>query len=385
MGAEKRKFRLQQAIIEIVGGKVLERWFICDSGIPVTELCDFLNAKSISSSKTGKTYGNALVLWLNFLHMRGKKYKHATHKDVRAFIHAVGMGVSMDPQILYLVPRLRLDTIKLYINIIKEMYKYIDGANIPDDVPISRKAKIAGQKKARHSYLYGNIWQKDIDCYLSDIDILALPKKKEIYSHFDQETIDAIMPNLTRLRDKAVFAVLLEGLRIDEVLSTDIGGYDNKNRIKPGAAKGLQKEDIEYIHFTRPDTETYIDAYIYNERNPLENHLNKVLVPLFVNLRKGEGLGQRLSYSNFNQILKSAAKRAGLDPKKVVTHSGRRTDTENLLIHQAFHPEDGITDEFIKKKRLWKTNQIERYRDRHSLVVSAKTAEMIRDRKRTEK
>lgn len=385
MSAGARKFMLQRATIQIADAQALDRWFICAWGIPVMVLCDFLASKSTGSSKTGKTYGNALVLWLNYLFMKGKTYEKATYGDARAFIHSVGMGISLDPKILHLIPIITLDTIKLYISVIRGMYKYIDNIRISDDTPISRKQQIAGRKKAKHSYLYGNIWQKDVDSYLADIDILALPKKKEIYSHFDQETINAIMSNLRSLRDKAVFALLLEGLRIDEVLSTDMDGYDNKNRIKPGASKGLQKEDIEFIQFTNPETENYLNAYIYNERNRLENDLNKVLQPLFVNFRKGTDIGKRLTYSNFNQIIKCAAKQAGLDPKKVVTHSGRRTDTENLLIHQVFHPEDGITDEFIKKKRLWKTNQIGRYRDRHSLVIAANTAEKIRDRKSSEK
>ena len=379
MSAEMRKYMLKPAILQIADGQALERWFICASGIPVMEMCDFLTAKSVRSKKTGKTYGYALILWLNYLDMRGKTYENATVGDVRAFIHSVGMGVSLDPKVLYLVPIITLDTMKLYLNIIKGFYRYIDNVKICDDTPISRKQKIASKKKAKHSYLYGNIWQTEINDYLSNIDLLALPKKKVIYSHFSVKMIDAIMANLHRLRDKAVFALLLEGLRIDEVLSTDMCGYDNQNRVLPGSVKGRQKEDIEWIYFTRPETETYLNSYIYSERNQLENKINKVLDPLFVNFRTGKDVGQRLTYNNFEQILKAAAKNAGLDPKKVVTHSGRRTDTENLLIHQAMHPKDGITDEFIKKKRLWQTNQIERYRDRHSTVIAAITAKMIRD------
>lgn len=51
-----------------------------------------------------------------------------------------------------------------------------------------------------------------------------------------------------------------------------------------------------------------------------------------------------LSYRNYLAILKGCAWRAGIDPAKIRTHSGRSTKAMEFIEHQILHPEDGLTD-----------------------------------------
>lgn len=205
------KSLLKKAIIQTESGD-LERWFVCNPYLPVMDVCDFLNAKSLRSSATGKTYGSVLVLWMNFLDKLGRKYNEATFGNVRAFIHSVGMGISPDPKILSLAPQLTMNSMKYYIIVLRELYYYLDCGMVPDDIPIMRRTR-ASRNKAKHSYLYGSIWETEINTYLGMVNILSLKTRKKKITHFTSDQIERLLTAFKNLRDKAVFSLLLEGLR----------------------------------------------------------------------------------------------------------------------------------------------------------------------------
>ncbi|MBS7407000.1 MAG: hypothetical protein KIG15_05060, partial [Coriobacteriales bacterium] len=118
-----------------------------------------------------------------------------------------------------------------------------------------------------------------------------------------------------------------------------------------------------------------LEEYLYNERSAVEGKLidSGVLVPteIFLNLREREGsFGKPMAYHNALEIIKRAAKHAGLDPAKVRTHSGRSTKMEELLRQQALDPAS-LTDNQILDIMGWKSmGSAEPYKNRQDRVTA---------------
>lgn len=98
-----------------------------------------------------------------------------------------------------------------------------------------------------------------------------------------------------------------------------------------------------------------------------------MLIPteIFLNLREREGsFGKPMAYHNALEIIKRAAKHAGLDPAKVRTHSGRSTKMEELLRQQALDPAS-LTDNQILDIMGWKSmGSAEPYKNRQDRVTA---------------
>ena len=86
---------------------------------------------------------------------------------------------------------------------------------------------------------------------------------------------------------------------------------------------------------------------------------------LFLNLKnRADSYGTPVKYHNMLEIIKKAAKNAGLDPKRIRTHSGRSTKAGELFRMQAKNPAS-ITDNQILEIMGWKNlSSAEPYKNR---------------------
>ncbi|MCR4436675.1 MAG: hypothetical protein QHH06_13005 [Clostridiales bacterium] len=126
MQMENKRFRLKRFKFETDNGKVIEKYMITDNLIPVFEINQWIEVKSIRKVSTGKEYAGRLVVFLNFLDSRGVEYDAATNKNVLDFIHSLVYGDLQDLKIKSIDTALTYRTLSKYITVIAELYKWMD-------------------------------------------------------------------------------------------------------------------------------------------------------------------------------------------------------------------------------------------------------------------
>lgn len=358
-----KRFKVDKAKLLIEDGKQLDYWIITDNLLPNFEINQWIDNKSIRKVSTGKEYANKLVVFLNFLDRSNKSFKEVKAKDIESFFKYLIYGDSLDLNIQSLDGRLSYSTFQKYSTVIKEFYKWYDGANE-----------------------YAHIWNHDYESFIK-IHIHKLNGKREYKKWYTEKEKEVIISNLKTLRDKALFLMTLEGFRIDEGLSMKLKNYDSYNRlIKPTRSKGkpnaTTKNNLLRTIALPVSTCEVIDRYINTERVTAEYESGILSEYIFLNLKKGVNQGQPLSYRNYYEILKRAAKRGNMDPEKIRTHSGRSTKAMEMIEHQIEYPEDGITDLIIMEQFGWKSlNSIEPYKNHNNEAVAKKVLERIQGRK----
>ncbi|MER2106911.1 MAG: tyrosine-type recombinase/integrase [Solibacillus sp.] len=342
-------------------------YFILFDGLPLFEVNRWLEYKGMNSSLTSKKYAFALMKFFTYLHDKNKSYKDVTKRDIVLFIDYLLFNNDSE-NILSFESSISYQTASGYLTVIKEFYRYLedvtnDGLNLMYSTDKKRTAS--------HSYLYGQVWDMDI----KELLVHKLPRIKSTKEHlkwYTEEDKQAILSNFNSLRDKALFALTLEGMRISEVINLDMTDYLSNEGIisipksKNGKARivPLQETTIELI-----------ENYLYNERSIVEGALG-FLDALFINLKEGKSYGKRISYRNSLNLIKTAAEKAGFNPEGIRTHSGRSTRTMELLKYQSEHPEDNLTDEQIRLMMGWSSSKslepYMNYRDESVLVALAK-------------
>jgi len=136
--------------------------------IPLLEINQYLEQKSLRSSKTGKQYAKKLVVYLNWLDQKDLPYAEATNKHVKAFFHELIFGCpsSEDQSVQSMQSELSYSTISSYVTVITDFYRWLDD-NYESRVSFRHDKDI---KRAKKSYLYGQIYSSDykyiIDRYL---------------------------------------------------------------------------------------------------------------------------------------------------------------------------------------------------------------------------
>lgn len=368
-------FQVREAFLPQDGGDYLVRWYIYRDFLPVDAINQFLHKKSGRSSGTGKTYAYGLVVWLNFLHQRGVEYHEATLSDVEAFKDFLAYGFHCNSNILKITSEITYRTLSLIVTAIQGFYRWFED-HVKVFAPTPPTFKSIAHRKTTHSFLYGQIYEAHVD-EIIDIENMRL-KLSHYKKHWLTETEKTIILRafLTE-RDRAVFMLLCEGMRIDEVLSVKYSAYDNKElTLKPSRSKGHSDEyedKFRIIAFHDSRTAEHIDRYIQTERASVEAALGDLLVPLFVNMKKHDGsFGEAIGYRNWWGILKTAVKKAGLNPSEYSTHVGRRSFVQEKL-------EDGEDHEIIRQLLGWASlSPLDAYRDARSKVVIKNAAEKRR-------
>lgn len=377
----KKKYAIQKAIIESNNGNQHQSYLITKDFSPLLEINQYLEQKSLRSSKTGKQYAKKLVVYLNWLDQRDLSYEEATNKHVKAFIHElifIYPGVE-DQSVQSMNSELSYSTISFYVTVITDFYRWLDD-NYESRVSFRHDKDI---KRAEKSYLYGQIYSSDykyiIDRYLPRMN----PSKDYIKWYTDHEK-KLICSNFMTLRDECVFRLTLEGMRIDEALSVRLDDFDaDAGIIKPSRSKG--KPSVTYgrenhlrVVALPSKTREVIARYLTTERMQAENNSMHISQYIFINLKTGRYQGQPLSYRNYLRILKTASKKAGLNPDRIRTHSGRSTKVMNVLEYSALHPENALTDVEIHEVFGWKsTDSIEPYRNHNNPGIAKSIIEKL--------
>lgn len=345
---------------------------ILDNGEREPVLSNWVSCKSIRKVSTGKEYGSRLVFYLNYINSIGIEYPDADNEVVKKFINYVIYGGRDSANTVSMIPLVTYNTLSGYITAVTEFYKWLDN-NYSSNMKFLHRRDTIHVKK---SFLYGQIYSQDYK-YLIDRYIPSLKERKEYIKWYSKEEKEQLCSHFKSIRDEAVFRITLEGFRIDEVLSMELECYDAlKGLIQPMRSKGKYNAfsaDNNGLRIVALPEKTcnVINEYIQKERNQAEMESGIISQKLFINIKKGNDFGMPLAYRNYLKILKRCAKRAGLDPSKIRTHSGRSTKVMEYVEHQIKHPEDGITDAILLECFGWKSiESIQPYKNHNNPAIA---------------
>lgn len=376
---KENKFLVKKAKEYTISGKERITYQILNNNLPMFKVNKFLEYVGRNSENTGYQYASKLSNFLKFLHYKRKKnYKEATKVDISKFIDSILFN-SSDGFLKIDGGRVSYGTINTYLAVIKKFYLYLED-ELDEDINIEFKKS---KRSAKHTYLYGQIWDIDVKSIL-DSRIEKMKPETDYIKWYTEEQIEALKDNLNSLRDKAVFELTLEGLRIDEVLSLRVEDIDfDENKVYPYRSKGKETGKTGRVVVIKQSTAKLLNDYMFNERDIAlmnkEDTDDEFLYPdeMFINIRGGEFLAKPLKYRNYIEILKKAGNRAGLEYERVRTHSGRSTKTMELLHYQAENT-DKLTDEQIRQCMGWRNaDSINPYINRMDERLGIKTAEKI--------
>lgn len=376
---ENEKFKVKKAKGCTISGNEQITYQILNNNLPMFKVNKFLEYIGRNSENTGYQYACKLCSFLKFLHYkRNKNYTEATKSDVTKFIDSILFN-SSEGFLRIDEGRATYSTVNVYLSVIKRFYLYLED-ELNEEINIEFKKS---KRSANYMYLYGQIWDIDIKAILSN-RIEKMKSNVDYIRWYTEEQLDAIKDNFNSLRDKAIFELTLEGLRIDEVLSLRVEDIDFiENKVYPYRSKGKETGKTGRTVVIKESTSKLLNDYMFNERDIAlinkEELDDEFIYPneMFLNLKNGKFLAKPLKYRNYIEILKKTGERAGLDYKKIRTHSGRSTKTMDFLYYQAENP-GKITDEQIKQCMGWSNaNSINPYVNRMDERMGIKTAERI--------
>ncbi len=382
MDVESMKYKVVNGKVPLDNGKTENRWFIVEGVMPVFEVNEWIEKKSGRKLSTGKKYAYSLVKFLNYLDLKEKSYLQANKKDVEYFIDYLIFGITPDFNYANIEGQVTYSTIRGYITAITEFYRWLEDNGLNESMKFKKKKDYYN---ANEAYLYGQIWGSDYNVIIDD-RISRLKPSREYIKWYTDEEIKALKSNFLTLRDRVIFLLTMQGLRIDEVLSIRLIDYDRDELIiKPYRSKGKEIGQGRPVVLMEELCEE-IDNYIWNERAEAETNSGKISDMMFINIRSGDSQGEPLKYEAYIQILKGCAKRAGLAPEKIRTHSGRSTKTMELLQHQVNYPDDNLTDEMIRQIMGWtNSSSINPYKNHQDIRLAKIASEKVQRRKTNKK
>lgn len=371
-----RRFRVECFRFKTESGGDIEKYMITDNYIPLFQVNQWLELKSIRKASTGQEYAKKLATFFNWLNNHGISFKKATTRHVRQFLHHLIFGNMLNEQLLSAEVSVGRSTLQTYITVITGFYSWLDEI---DQTDMLWKSKCI---YADNSFLYGQIYNYEYR-YLVDGYTAMLKPGRDYIKWYDDTTKDALCSNFLTLRDEAVLRLTFEGFRIDEVLSITLDSYNAIDRIvqptrSKGRANASRRSNPLRVVALPEKTCSIIDRYIQTERATAEMESGRISQYLFINLNSGRTQGTPLRYHNYLKILKRCAKRAGLDPSKIRTHNGRSTKAMEFLEHQALHPEDNITDGIIMESFGWRSfSSIDHYRNHNNQIIAKSVMEKL--------
>jgi site-specific recombinase XerD len=383
INTSEKRFKMAKFRFETDAGEYIDRHMITDNLLPMCEINQWIEMKSLRSPGTGRDYASKLVVFLNYLDHSGIEYQDAGNKHVLNFIHNLIYGDLISLTIKSPATVVSYSTLIKYIAVITGFYRWLDN-NVGTNMQFGKKAN---PTRAKKSFLYGQIYTYEY-LYLIDGVLPQLKGKHDYAKWYTQEDKQRLLDGLLSLRDKAVFLLTLEGFRIDEVLSMTLDSYNVTNHmIQPTRSKGKPDARLGSNHLRTvalpAETCEIINRYIETERTQAENESCRISQNLFINVNRGVYQGKPLMYSNYIKCLKRGAERVGMNPARIRTHNGRSTKAMEYLEHQALHPEDGITDVLIAESFGWNSiDSIRHYRDHNNQVIAKSVNDKLRAKRR---
>lgn len=365
----KKRFEVKRFLFETENSEEILRYMLTDFLIPMNVPNQFIEMKSINKLGTGKVSAHKLCVFFNYLYDKcGKEYHNATNKNVQTFIDFLIYGEKNTLTIHNPQNSISYSSLVGYLSVITDFYKWLDQNYGSEMIFYENSKRVRPQ-----SYLYGQIYTYKY----SRIINRTLPNVKpsrEYIKWYTKDEISLLLSNFNTFRDKAVFMLTLEGFRIDEVLSMRLSDYKKIDRlIQPSRSKGKQsainKNTLRTIRISEETSKT-LNQYLFEERVVAENMSVELIDEIFINLQ-GEVIGKPLKYHNFLKILKKCANRAGVDSKKIRTHSGRSTKVMNILEENALNPENSKSDVEIMRYFGWNNiNSISSYMNYNSEILA---------------
>lgn len=364
-------FAVERCLYPRADGDTMDGWIINHTDAYPFWANKFLHKMSMGSPQTARQYAYKLCKYLNYLqdcwHIG---YADATAKHLTSFLRFLQFG-NVIPFVGAVEGKRSGFTVRGYYTVVASFYTFLrsQGREV--------KMEVAEEKSGEnpHSFLYGQGIATTSPRYVAETSFVSGKPPVDYEKWYTDEQVDAILSNLRTYRDKAVFSLSLDGLRIDEILSAQIDLYRaDEGTLKLFRSKG-RREGEGRVCVLSERSRRLLEEYLYNERSAVEGKLidSGSLVPteIFLNLREREGsFGKPMAYHNALEIIKRAAKHAGLDPAKVRTHSGRSTKMEELLRQQALDPAS-LTDNQILDIMCWKSmGSAEPYKNRQDRVTA---------------
>ncbi|KXY78241.1 integrase [Bacillus cereus] len=332
-------------------GQIL-RYLIVEDGIPVPEVCLWLDFVSINSYLTGERYAYALLRYLRYLKRINIHYKDVTKQ--RVIEEYVKQLLGLNEKILNVDTNMTYTAVKMNVSVLKSFYYWLEDNMKVMHNPITYESKdIKNIKFKEIKFLYGQIWEFNVEqTILSRLTYKQKRNHLKWYSEEEKENISKFLPTL---RDKLIFQISVEtGMRIGEILGLRLGDFDPHNNwlsvikrdnIKKQAKAKTKERDVP-IYETLSEQ---IQIYKENERRKSDIYYSEYL---FLN-HKGKYKGEPLKARNFLHILKSAAEKSGMKRSEIRTHSGRSTRAQELVEIMREHPELGVTEGLILEELGW--------------------------------
>lgn len=365
-------------------GPFLDGWVIEHDRLYPFHVNKFLHQMNQGSVGTARQYAYKLCAFLNYLeNAHHITYKEATVNHLDLYIKFLRYG---KPGEVFDISEENKSgfTIKSYFIVIKRFYQYLYQKNIDMNMPMEEKQ----HAKNVHSYLYGQQWS-EVYIKLNIDDSFERGKPPVKYEKwYTDEQEDAIISNLRTYRDKAIFSITCDGLRIDEVLSAQMDLYENATGVlQLYRSKGRQTGNVDRMCVLSERSQSLLEEYFFNEREPVEAALlSKSIVPpseIFINIKKrDDSYGEPVKYHNILGIIKRAAGKAGFDTSVIRTHSGRSTRANELFRIQATQP-GTLTDSQIQQMMGWKNlSSAEPYKNRQDRETTLANAKILQAEKK---
>ena len=377
-------YRVEKCLYQQSRGEPLEGYILEHTSLYPYLPNKYLHRYATRSPQTCKQYAYKLCRFLNFLEENyNVGYQDATMVHLNRFLSS--LAFKTDGKIISISEgEVNGPTLERYVGVIKSFYIFLKSQDIGFSVELRETVK----SKNSHSYLYGQVWSEIKINFLIDTVMKRKTVHKEYIKWYTNEQQTAIFAAFNTVRDKAIFSLTLDGLRIDEAISLRFSKYDlSDGTYELYRSKGQQTGEVERIAILSDRTIRYLEDYVFNERASVEDDFlnnDRVLTDsLFINLKNRSGeYGQPVKYHNWLGILKTAAKNAGLDPKKIRTHSGRSTRAGELYLIQAKDPKT-LTDNQIKDILGWKSdNSAKPYKNRNDRDIAKENLKRLQEVRR---
>ena len=354
MMENNKRFKVKKFLFETKSGEVVLRHMLTDNLLPMLVPNQYVEMMSINKLGTGRNHANKLCVFFNYLHEHhNASYESVSNKQVQKFLAYLIYGDLADLRITDPADSKSYSTLSGYVSTITNFYRWLD-QNYG-----SQTTFYDGERKCRtQSYLYGQIYSFKYQFIINRV-LPDVKGRREYVKWYTGEEKEILLNRFRSLRDEAVFRLTLAGFRIDEALSISLSSYDPVQKIvQPTRSKKRQSAMNGFENRLRKvrlsdETCDIINRYIRSERMIAENNSRIISDVMFLNLNNGTHLGKPLSYANYRKILRSCARRAGLDEKMIRTHSGRSTKVMDILEFNAQNPEKAISDIQIQNLFGW--------------------------------
>lgn len=307
----------------------------------------YLHMVAVGSKNSARQYAYRLCLFLNFLESRGRMYSDAEDSDISRFLR--GYQYDLNAAVTSISEqRISPESLLNYYTPIRGLYIYLYRSGQPVRVTI----ETIMSRKGKNTYLAGIVdTMPKSDLIIDGAFRKGVSNKRKYIRWYTDEQKDLILANFNTKRDAAIFSISLDGFRIDEILSSRMNDYNERDGILTPYRSKRKDDGSELRSAVLSDRSMrLLDDYFSFEREPLEMELvsKGIAIPenIFINL-KGEHAGEPVHYCNWWKVLKRTAARAGLDPTLIRTHSGRSTRAHEVFTDRQEHPDKWSDQEIL--------------------------------------